>query len=94
MGSCNYECVKSTKQHANLPIGRVARIAFEIDVIRATCSKAASVVISQTPLNEQELEDCARLDDTLAHAQRILKAGVREIMLSRIRRGSRKTRAQ
>jgi hypothetical protein len=86
--------VKQTKQHATLPIGRVARIAFEIDIMRGACSHAAGLMIKKTPLNEVDLEDCARLDDALAQAQRILKNGVREIMLSRISRGTRKSRAR
>ena len=85
--------VKSTKRDETLPIGRAARIAFEIDTVRAGCSKAARVLSSRETLDEAELEECARLDDALAHAHRILKAAVRNIMLSRIKRRSRRSRA-
>ena len=42
-----------------------------------------------SPLNEAELEECAQLDDALARAHRLLKATVRSIMLSRLKRSSR-----
>ena len=81
--------VRSTKQHASLPIGRTARIAYELDALRAHCSKAAGLVLSKAAPDESELEECARLDDAIAQAQRILKSAVREIMLSRLSRHSR-----
>ena len=80
---------ETNKRHATLPIGRTARIAFEIDTMRANCSKAAQIIINKKPLDEAELEECARLDDALAHAHRILKSAVRRIMISRINRRSR-----
>jgi len=74
-----------------MPIGRTARIAYEIDAIRLACSKAAQVIVTNKPLDELELEECARLDDALAQAQRLLKGTVREIMLARLNRRSRAT---
>jgi hypothetical protein len=81
--------VRTTRQYAPLPIGRTARIAFELDLLRAGCSRAAQIVVNRKSLDETELEECARLDDALAHAQQLLKATVRRIMLSRIRRKGR-----
>jgi hypothetical protein len=81
--------VRSTKSHAALPIGRTARIAYELDTLRAACSKSAGSLINRTAPNEAELEECAQLDDAIAHAQRILKAAVRDVMLSRLSRNSR-----
>ncbi len=49
--------------------------------------------MSKKTLDELELEECARLDDALATAQRLLKRTVRVIMLSRIHRRSRGSRA-
>jgi hypothetical protein len=40
-------------------------------------------------LNEEELEECAELDDALAAAQRLLKATVADVMISRLKRRSR-----
>jgi len=81
--------VRSTKSHAALPIGRTAKTAYELDVLRAACSNAASSLLRNNPVNEAELEECARLDDALAEAQRTLKAAVRNVMLSRLSRNSR-----
>jgi hypothetical protein len=80
--------VRSSKRHATLPIGRTAKIAYEIDNLRLACSKTAQVLTAQKSLDELELEECARLDDALALAQRFLKKTVREVMLSRLNRRS------
>jgi hypothetical protein len=50
--------------------------------------------LSKTPVDEAELEECARLEEALEHAQRILKASVRSIMLCRLDRRSRRSRAR
>jgi hypothetical protein len=81
--------VRSTKRHSALPIGRTARIAYEIDAMRAACSKAAQALLAKDPPNEAELEECARLDEGLGQAHRLLKATVRNVMLSRLNRRSR-----
>ena len=85
----HHQRVNNTKRHAPLPIGRTARIAFEIEAMRAECCKAANAVVNTKPLDEKELDECARLDEALAHAHRILKSVVRNVMLSRINRRSR-----
>jgi len=81
--------VRSTKSHAALPIGRTAKVAYELDTLRAACSKAAGVLVNKSSADEAELEECAQLDDALATAQRILKLAVRNVMLSRLTRNSR-----
>jgi hypothetical protein len=81
--------VRSTKHHSALPIGRTARIAFEIDAMRAGCCEAARALLRKRSVDEPELEECARLDDALARANRLLKTTVRDIMLSRLRRRSK-----
>ena len=85
--------VKSSKSQPTLPIGRAARMAFEIDTLRAGCCQAAQVLTRQKTLDESELEECARLDDALAEAQRVIKAAVRRLMLARINRGTRDAQA-
>lgn len=81
--------VRSSKRHVTLPIGRTARIAYEIDAMRLACSKAAEAVVRRKPIDEMELEECARLDDALAEAQRLLKSTVRIVMIDRLNRRSR-----
>jgi len=70
----------------------VAKLAFQIDAMRAGCSRAARALVRKEPFDEAELEDCAQLDEALAKAHRQLKAAVRNIMLERISRCSRKSR--
>jgi hypothetical protein len=81
--------VRSTKRHATLPIGRTARLAYEIQAMRAGCCQAAQVLMKKKNLDEAELEECACLDDALAKAHRLLKGTVRSIMISRLGRRSR-----
>jgi len=81
--------VRSTKRHIVLPIGRTARIAYEIDAMRAACCKAAEVLAGKSSVDEAELEECAVLDDALAKAHRLLKVTVRNVMLTRLSRRSR-----
>jgi hypothetical protein len=81
--------VRSSKRYSALPIGRTARIAYEIDAMRLACSKAAQALMKKDILDEAELEECARLDDALAQAHRLLKSTVRSVMISRISRRSR-----
>jgi hypothetical protein len=81
--------VKGTRAKAVLPIGRTARIAFQIQAMRKDCCKAAAALARQERLDECELEECARLDDALAEAQRLLKSRVAEIVMARLTRRSR-----
>lgn len=80
--------MRATKRKAVLPIGRTARLACQIEAMRSECCKAANVLVEQTPLNEEELEECARLDEALAAAHRLLKSTVAQIIMSRLKRRS------
>jgi hypothetical protein len=80
--------VKNKKTKISLPIGRAALLAFQINSLRDECCGAAEKILRQTPCNEAELDDCARLDDALADAQRILKSAVARIAYSRLKRRS------
>jgi hypothetical protein len=77
------------KRHVALPIGRMARIAYEIHIMRAACSKAAATLVAKHPVDEAELEECAQLDEALAKAHQVLKGTVRDVMLCRLGRRSR-----
>lgn len=59
--------------------------------MRAECSRAAHELLSQGDVAESEFEECAKLDEALAQAHRLLKGNLRRIMLSRI---SRHTQAE
>jgi hypothetical protein len=85
--------VKSIHRSPALPIGRTARLSFEINDTRAACCQAASELLNHSPVDEAELEECARLEEALAKAQRLLRDTVRRIMLDRLgRRSRRRTR--
>jgi hypothetical protein len=81
--------VRVNKTKAILPIGRAAHVAFQIEAMRAECCAAAQLLTNEGPLNEEELEECAALDDALAQAQRLLKSTVAGVMISRLKRRSR-----
>lgn len=81
--------MRANRQKISLPIGRTAMLAYQIDSLRTECCEAAEKMTQQKPLNEAELEECARLDDALADAQRLLKCTITNITVSRIRRRSR-----
>jgi hypothetical protein len=51
-------------------------------------------MLSQNPMDGEEFEECALLDDALAKAHNLLKANLRRIMLSRIRRHSQAEQAE
>jgi len=81
--------VRVNKSKAILPIGRAAHVAFQLEAMRAECCAAARLLVDETPLNEEELEECAVLDDALAQAQRLLKSTVAGVMISRLKRRSK-----
>jgi hypothetical protein len=81
--------VQLNKSKVNLPIGRAAHLAFQLEAMRAECCAVAQQLIGETPTEEAELEECASLDDALAEAQRLLKSTVAEVMMSRLKRRSR-----
>jgi hypothetical protein len=81
--------VRLNRSKVTLPIGRTAQVAFQIEAMRAECCAAAQLLMSETSLNEAELEECAALDDALAEAQRLLKSTVAGVMLARLKRRSR-----
>ena len=80
--------VDKPQANVKIPIGKTVKLVFEIDELRAQCSKAARQLLSRNPMDGHEFEECARLDDALAEAHALLKARLRAIMISRISRRS------
>ena len=80
--------MKNKKTKISLPIGRTALLAFQINSLRDECCNAAEKILRQAPVDEAELDECARLEDALADAQRILKSAVARIAFSRLKRRS------
>ena len=81
--------MRDPKRQEALPIGRTARLAYEIDVLRGACCRAANTLASNKNFDADELEECAQLDEALYQAQRLLKSTVRSVMLTRLNRRSR-----
>lgn len=80
--------MKTKKNKFSLPLGRAGLLAFQINLLRDECCQAAEMLMQQKKLNEDELDECARLDDALAEAQRVLKSAVARIAYSRLKRRS------
>lgn len=80
--------MRVNKSKVILPIGRAAQVAFQLEALRAECCAAGHLLANESPLNEAELEECARLDDALAEAQKLLKSTVAALMISRLKRRS------
>ncbi len=78
--------MRANKNKVKLPIGRAVRIVFQIEAMRLECCQAAEKLMKQRRLDEAELDECARLDDALAEAHRLLKGTLRRITLARIKR--------
>jgi hypothetical protein len=81
--------MKAKRRKVSLPVGRTVLLAFQINLLREECCQAADKLVRQMPLDEAELDECARLDDALAGAQRLLKFAVTRITLNRLKRRSR-----
>ena len=80
---------RTNRRTAVLPIGRTAKVACQIEAMRSQGREAAHILVQERPLDEYELEECARLDDALAQAQYLLKSAVGRIIMSRLKRRSR-----
>ena len=81
--------MKARKQKFPLPLGRAALIAFQLNSLRDECCEAADKLCRGKNIDEAELDECARLDDALAEAQRVIKFAVAGIASSRLKRRTR-----
>ncbi|HLH53092.1 MAG TPA: hypothetical protein VKY92_05695 [Verrucomicrobiae bacterium] len=59
-----------------LPLAYAAQIAYELNSMRRECSEFAMRLLSKRPLDEANLEECARLDDALARAHGVLNSAL------------------
>lgn len=80
--------MRAKKNKVKLPIGRTARLAMLIETMRCECCAAAARLMKQKHPDLDELEECARLDDALAQAHRLLKSTIRRVTLARLKRRS------
>jgi hypothetical protein len=59
-------------QPVALPLDYAAQIVFELHSMRGECIEFARRLIEQSPLDEANLDECARLDEALARAHHVL----------------------
>ena len=71
-------------------LDKVVDLLFEIYLLRGDCSTAARALMSQRKVDEAAVEECARLDDTLAKSYRAVQHTVRLIQHSRNRRRTKR----
>ena len=80
------DLMRVNKNKVRLPIGHAARLTVQLEALRMECCQAAETLMKRKKLDEQDLEECARLDDGLAEAYRILKSTITQITLARLKR--------
>lgn len=80
--------MRAKKNKVRLPIGRTARLGMLIEAMRGECCAAAAKLMKQRHPDLAELEECARLDDALRQAHRLLKSTVTRVTLERLKRRS------
>ena len=78
--------MKTRNRKVELPVGRAAMLAFQLEILREDCCRAATSFSGRKAFDEEALEECARLDDALAAAHRVLKHTLAGITLARLRR--------
>jgi hypothetical protein len=82
--------MKSPKESVDLPLEYASAIAWELHLMRGECSTAARQICRQAPLDEQALEETARLDESLARAHRVLHTALTAIRRARAKRKNQK----
>ena len=80
--------MKSNKMPNALLVESAVDLLFEIYLLRGDCSAAAKALAARGA-HEDTIEDCARLDDTLAKSYRALQQTIRAIQESRAKRRHR-----
>jgi hypothetical protein len=78
--------VMSPKKPTTILLDSAVDLLFEIYLLRGDCSVAAKALISQRRVDELAVEECARLDDTLARTYKALQKTIGQIRTSRSRR--------
>ncbi len=64
-------------------------LMFEIYLMRGDCSVLAKSLVEKGATDELALEECARLDDTLANVYRTLQSTLKGIQHTRASRAKR-----
>ena len=75
----DFRAMNKPEQPDPLPLEYAAQIAYELNSMRRECSEFAMRLLSQRPLDETHLEECARLDEALARAHVVLHSALDDI---------------
>lgn len=73
-------------QRTTIILDNTVELMFKIFLLRGECSETARAILTSQPLDEAALEDCARIDDTLATVYSSLQRAIRTVHKSRARR--------
>lgn len=73
-------------QRTTIILDSTVELMFKIFILRGECSETARNLLTSQPLDEAALEDCARIDDTLAHVYGSLQRAIKTVHKSRARR--------
>ena len=76
----------SPKQKTAALLDSAVDLLFEIHLMRGDCCVAAQSFANQSPADEEAIEECARLEESLARTYRTLQATLKNIQRSRARR--------
>ena len=79
--------MKAPNQKATALLDNAVDLLFRIHMMRGECCVTAKKLIDKKPADYLALDDCARLEETLATAYRSLQGTLRSIHRSRRRRG-------
>ncbi|HWQ93612.1 MAG TPA: hypothetical protein VN673_18265 [Clostridia bacterium] len=76
------------ESEAALPLAYASELTIEMHLLRGECSETARALLKQQDPNSASLNECARLDEALAIAYRVLRSAVYDINRARITRQS------
>ena len=75
---------------ATLLLENAVDLMFEVYLLRGDCSIAVRELMKRNRVDEAAVEECARLDDTLARTYRTLQFTIRSIQAQRAMRDRRR----
>ncbi len=75
--------MKQLENPTTILLDNAVDLMFEIYLLRGDCSSAAEAMVSRAGADAAALEECAKLDDTLAKVYRALQHTVRTIQQAR-----------
>ena len=79
--------MKEPNQKATALLDNAVDLLFRIHMMRGECCVAAKTLVEKKPADYLALDECARLEETLATAYRSLQGTLRSIHRARRRRG-------